>query len=242
MREHKTRLKALGLHGLAARIEELQGEEWLDKLLDIEEAERSRRSFERRTRDARVGKFKDMGRFDWKWPTKIDRSVVEALFRLDFLAEGANVVLLGPNGVGKSMIAKNITHAALAAGRSARFVTAAAMLTELATQGGGRSLDLALAKYARPSLLAIDEVGYLSYDARHADLLFEVVSRRYDQERSLIITTNKVFGDWAEVFPNASSVVALVDRVVHRAEVVAIEGESYRLKEAEERARARRVK
>lgn len=176
------------------------------------------------------------------WPQKIDQGVVETLFRLEFIAEGANVVLMGPNGVGKTMIAKNLTHAALAKGRSARFVTAAGMLTELAAQGGGRSLDLALAKFARSSLLAIDEVGYLSYDARHADLLFEVVSRRYDQERSLIITTNKAFGEWGEVFPNASSVVALVDRVVHRAEVVTIKGESYRRKEAEERARAGRVK
>jgi DNA replication protein DnaC len=93
-----------------------------------------------------------------------------------------------------------------------------------------------------PKLLMIDEVGYLSYDGRYADLLFEVVTRRDNLERSIVLTTNKAFGEWAQVFPNAACVVTLVDRLMHRAELVAIEGESYRLKEAKERTAKRAAK
>jgi len=96
-----------------------------------------------------------------------------------------------------------------------------------------------LALYARPRLLLIDEIGYLSYSNRHADLLFEIVSRRY-QEKSTLVTTNRAFAEWGEVFPNAACVVSLVDRLVHNAEIVQIEGESYRLKEARERSEQRR--
>ena len=100
------------------------------------------------------------------------------------------------------------------------------------------TLQRRLRHYARPQLLVIDEVGYLSYSNRHADMLFQLVSRRY-QNKSTLITTNRAFGEWNEVFPNAACVVSLVDRLVHNAEIVAIEGESYRLKEARDRAEAR---
>jgi DNA replication protein DnaC len=98
-----------------------------------------------------------------------------------------------------------------------------------------------LRRYTGPALLAIDEVGYLSYDPRYADLLFEVVTRRYEQQRCILLTTNKMFGEWNQVFPNAACVVTLVDRLLHRAEIVTLEGKSYRLKEAQERA-ARKTK
>ena len=104
--------------------------------------------------------------------------------------------------------------------------------------GNTTSLQRKLALFARPSLLCIDELGYLSYDTRHADLLFEVVSRRYEN-KSLLITTNKSFGEWGEVFPNATTVVTIVDRLVHRCELVNIEGDSYRLKESKEHAKKR---
>ena len=107
------------------------------------------------------------------------------------------------------------------------------------------SLSRRLRRYCGPQLLAIDELGYLSYDSRYADLLFEVITRRY-QQRPTIVTTNKAFGEWGQVFPNAGCVVTLVDRLVHKAEVIPIEGESYRLKEAKDRAaekaKARRAK
>jgi DNA replication protein DnaC len=143
--------------------------------------------------------------------------------------------------VGKSTIARNIAHQAVLAGHSVLFTNAAAMLNELAAQDGDNALRRRLALYARPRLLVIDEIGYLSYSNRHADLLFEIVSRRYE-EKSTIITTNKPFAEWNQVFPNASCVVSLVDRLVHHAEIIPIEGESYRLKEAKEQSEKRRQK
>jgi DNA replication protein DnaC len=123
-----------------------------------------------------------------------------------------------------------------------RFTTASDMLHDLAAQESTRALAQRLGRYCQPQLLCVDEVGYLSYDGRYADLLFEVVTRRYDKERPIVLTTNKPFGEWAQVFPNASCVVTLVDRLMHRAELVAIEAESYRLREANERAALRAAK
>jgi DNA replication protein DnaC len=112
------------------------------------------------------------------------------------------------------------------------------MLNDLVAQDGPSALARRLRRYVRPQLLVIDEVGYLSYGTEHADLLFDIVNRR-NQDRSTVVTTNKEFGEWNEVFPNSASVVALIDRLVHRSEIVHIEGESYRLKEAKEREQAR---
>lgn len=232
--ELRAAVRRLGLYGLLANWEDVRHCDWLPTLLNYEQTERQRRSLERRLRSARIEAFKPIADFDWQWPTKIDRAAVEELCTMEFLAERANVVLVGPNGTGKTMIAKNLVHLALLRGHSARFTTASAMLNDLTAQDSASALSRRLRHYCRPGLLAVDELGYLSYNARAADLLFEVVSRRY-QQRSTIITTNKVFADWKDVFPNAASVVALIDRLVHRAEIITIEGESYRLKEAQER-------
>ncbi len=231
LRERAARLQ---LYGLLAHWDEYGQAPWLTTVVEHEEGERQRRSLERRIRNARIGRFKPIADFDWAWPTKIDRELVDELFTFGFLAEAANVVLIGSNGLGKTMIAQNLVHQAVLRGCTARLVTASEMLNDLAAQDGSSALASRLRRYAHPALLAIDEVGYLSYDSRHADLLFEVVSRR-NQHKSTIITTNRHFREWNQVFPNASCVVALVDRLVHRAEVVDIEGESYRLKEAKER-------
>jgi DNA replication protein DnaC len=235
LRERAARLK---LFGLLAHWDEYGRAPWIETVLDHEDGERQRRGLERRLRDARIGRFKPMADFDWAWPTKIDRELVEEIFTLDFLAEAANVVFVGPNGLGKTMIAQNLVHQAVLKGYTARFVTASDLLNDLVAQETSPSLGRRLRRYCQPTLLAIDEVGYLSYDSRHADLLFEVVSRRH-QQKPTIITTNRRFKDWSEVFPNATSVVALIDRLVHRAEVVDLEGESYRLKEAKEREQKR---
>jgi len=173
--------------------------------------------------------------------TKCDRSAIEELFSLAFLAEAANVVLIGPNGLGKTMLLKNLAHQAILHGHSARFTLASDMLHDLAAQDSTVALARRLRRYTRSALLAIDEVGYLSYDARYADLLFEVITRRYELQRPILLSTNKAFGEWNQVFPNAASVVALIDRLLHRAEIVALDGKSYRLKEAQERA-ARKAK
>lgn len=231
----RSALRRLGLFGLLANWEQVRPLEWLSMVIDYEQRERQRRSLERRLRFARLGAFKPLCDFDWQWPKKIDRSAVEELCSLDFISELANVVLIGPNSTGKTTLAKNLAHLALLGGYSARFTTASAMLNDLAAQDSAAALNRRLRHYCRPALLVCDELGYLSYDSRYADLLFEVVTRRY-QQRSTIITTNKIFSDWNQVFPNAASVVTIIDRLVHKAEIITIEADSYCLKEAKERA------
>jgi len=120
-------------------------------------------------------------------------------------------------------------------------VTAGHMLNELASQDGDNALRRRIKYYVQPQLLIVDEVGYLSYSNRHADLLFEVISRRY-QEKPTMVTTNKPFSEWGDVFPNASCVVSLIDRLVHNSEIISIDAESFRLKEAKEQSLARKEK
>lgn len=232
------RARALGLNGLLLHWQEIDPA-IAEQFVGWEEAERTRRSQERRLRQAKLGRFKPIADFDWHWPRQCDRAAIEALLQLDFLADASNPILIGPNGVGKTTLARNIAHHAVRAGHSVLFTTAAAMLGDLAAQDSDRALKLRLAHYLRPALLAIDEVGYLSYSNRHADLLFEIVSRRYEQ-KSTLITTNRKFAEWNEVFPNAPCVVSLVDRLVHHAEIIAIDADSYRLKEANERSAQRK--
>jgi len=137
------------------------------------------------------------------------------------------------------MLTKNLVHQAVLAGHTALFVTASDMLLDLNSQDTARGLERRLRAYTRPQVLAIDEIGYLAYDAHAADLLFQIVSRRYEQ-RSIILTTNLVFKAWNTVFPNASCAVALIDRLTHHAEIIPIEGESYRHREAELTQKKRR--
>ncbi len=236
-----SRLRRLGLYGLLGQLPELLAEPWLARVVDIEEAERTRRSLKRRLDHARLGAFKPIAEFDWAWPTKCDRAAIEELFSLGFLAEAANVILIGPNGLGKTMLLKNLAHQAVLHGYSARFTLASDMLHDLAAQDSSTALARRLRRYSSPTLLCIDELGYLSYDSRYADLLFEVITRRYQAQRPVVLTTNKPFGEWNQVFPNAACVVTLIDRLLHRSEIIALEGESYRLKEAQERA-ARKAK
>jgi DNA replication protein DnaC len=235
----KARAQALKLYGLLAHWEEIAESDWVEPLIQWEEAERARRGLQRRLKEAHLGRFKPLADFNWQWPSQCDRQAVEELMRLAFLEEAANIVLLGPNGVGKSTIARNVAHQTVLAGHTVRFTTAGQMLNELAAQDGDHALRRRIALYARPRLLVIDEVGYLSYSNRHADLLFEIVNRRYE-EKSTLITTNRPFSEWNQVFPNAACVVSLIDRLVHHAEIIPIDGESYRLKEAKEQAEQRR--
>lgn len=244
----RARLRALGLIAAASSVDDLLAfftthrsspAQILEHLAELEEKERARRSLERRMTRSRLGRFKPMADFDWTWPTRIDRDLVESSLHLGFFSGARNVVLVAPQGLGKTMIAQNIAHQAVLAGQSVQFLTAAQLLLDLAAQDSARSLDNRLKHYAKVGLLVIDEVGYLAFDNRNADLLFQVVSRRYEK-KSLVLTTNLAFHDWPSVFPNATCATALIDRVVHHADVIAIEGKSYRLRQAEEQSDARR--
>jgi len=238
----RERLRRLGLHGLLARWSDVANEPWLERLLAIEEQERMKRSLERRIRSARIGTFKNMTDFDWTWPKSADREAIEELFGFGFADEGVNAIILGPNGVGKTMILRNLANQAVLRGHTVCFTTASDMLADLASRDTSHALNHRLRRYTKPKLLCVDEVGYLSYDNRYADLFFEVVSRRYDGPLSIVLSTNKPFSEWSTVFPHAACVVTLVDRLLHRAEVIGIEGDSYRLKEAKDRAATSRAR
>ena len=242
--ELRAQATELRLHGLLAHWDELMGqpetEQRVRQWLGWESVERANRSLERRLREAHLGRFKPLADFDWGWPKACDRGAIEELMSLQFMTDASSIVLFGNNGVGKTMVALNIAHQAVLQGHTALCTTAGLMLSELAALDSDSALRRRLQHYAAPDLLLIDEVGYLSYSNRHADMLFELVSRRY-LHKSTIVTTNKRFVEWGEVFPNAACVVSLVDRLMHRAEVIRIEGESFRAKEAEERDAQRRA-
>jgi DNA replication protein DnaC len=222
MTDLPARLAALGLRHVSEHLDDivalaqkrrLGARELLEDLVDLEEKDRARRSLERRTARSRIGRFKPIADYDWNWPTRIDRARVEAAVQVDFLADHRNIVLVAPQGLGKTMIAQNIAHQAVVAGHSVLFLTAAQMLLDLGAQESARGLDRRLRFYASVALLVVDEVGYLSFDARNADLFFQVVSRRYER-KSLVLTTNLAFQDWPSVFPNATCATALIDRVI----------------------------
>jgi DNA replication protein DnaC len=243
-------LAALGLRHTAACLDDLVATatkkrlgplETLELVAERESQYRAKKGLERRLARSRIGRFKPMADYEWDWPTRIDRDAIEAALRLEFLDGARNIVLVAPQGLGKTMLARNIAHQAVLAGHSVLFVTAAQLLLDLAAQDSARSLDRRLRHYCRPTLLCIDEIGYLSYDARNADLLFQIVSRRYES-KSIVMTTNLAFSDWPTIFPNATCATALIDRTVHHADVIAIEGESYRRREAEADKKTRRTK
>lgn len=244
-----TQLQQIGLRALPGQLDDFLARaakgRWsphqiLEQMVQAEIAERSRRSLERRLRLSGIKRFKPMADFDWSWPQKIERDVIERAFTLDFIAEARNLVLVGRNGLGKTMIAQNICHAGVQAGHSVLFRSAAALLEELhrQTPDGRRSK---LRTYGNVGILCIDEVGYLSFDDKAADLLYEVINRRYER-KPVILTTNRPFKEWNEVFPNATCIVTLLDRLLHHADVTVIEGDSYRVRESEQETAARRRK
>ncbi|MEM8559430.1 MAG: IS21-like element helper ATPase IstB [Bacteroidota bacterium] len=238
----------IGLRGLAAELDDViaratRGRWSVTKLLEhivtLETQDRARRSMERRLGRSRLGRFKPMADFDWTWPKKLDKDALERVLSLDFLDHHENVVLIANQGLGKTMIAKNLAHEAIVAGRTALFISASDLLLDLGKQETGRTLERRIKYFCTPHLLVIDELGYLSYDNQAADLIFQIVTRRYER-RPTVLTTNLAFSEWPTVFPNATCAVALIDRLTHHAEIITMEGESYRMREAGETKKRRR--
>lgn len=242
-------LRRLGLVRAAADLNDLIARatkaRWtpvalLEALAAAELEDRTHRSLERRLKRARLGRFKPMADFEWDWPKTIDRGRVTRALSLDFIPAAENLVLVGAQGLGKTMIAKNVVHQAILHGHSALFTTAADLLLDLNAQDTARGLERRLRHYTRPHVLCIDEIGYLAYDAHAADLLFQIVTRRYEQ-KSIVLSTNLAFRDWQTIFPNGACAVGLIDRLTHHASIIKITGESYRRREADGGAQGARA-
>ena len=205
--------------------------DYLAQLIDGETCGREDRSTERRIAAARFPVLKTLEQYDWSWPTNINQMQIRHLFRLDFMKENGNVIFIGNVGLGKSHFATALAHAACLHGHSALFTTAINIINSIAAAQATGSIKREMSKYLKPSILVIDELGYLPIDKFGADCLFQVISGRYERN-STIITTNRAFKNWAEIFNNDSVITsALLDRLLHHAETVLIEGKSYRMKD-----------
>ena len=196
-------------------------------LVALERHAREATNLARRSHAAYLGKFKTLDRFDWAHPRKLDRALVDRLLSLDFMTRGENVLLRGQSGVGKTMLAQNLGHAALLAGHTVRFTTLAAALADLLQQESIPAFERRLKRYLLPRLLVLDELGYLPCDSRAADMLYAIISRRHEQ-RSTIISTNLAFKQWGTVFPGAACVGALVDRFAQHCHKIDIDADSWR--------------
>ena len=189
------------------------------------------RFIERRIRLARFPVVKTLDQFKWSWPKNINRLQVQNLFRLQFIKDKSNVIFLGGVGLGKSHLASALGYAACLKGHSVLFATAIDVINTLTAAKSAGRMKQELKKYTRPALLILDELGFLPIDKAGADLLFQVFSLRYEQG-ALVITSNRAFKDWPEIFNNDSTLTsAILDRLLHHAETVVIEGKSYRMRD-----------
>ena len=204
---------------------------YLAELVTGEASMRRDRTIQRRIRMARFPVIKTLEQFNWSWPQKINRSQVQNLFHLKFVEDKSNVVFIGGVGLGKTHLATALGYQACLKGHTVVFTSAIETINNLsAAQQSGR-LKQELKRYLNPALLIIDELGYLPIDKNGADLLFQVISQRYEQG-AIIITTNRVFKDWPQIFNNDSTLTsALLDRLLHHTEAVLVEGKSYRMKD-----------
>jgi DNA replication protein DnaC len=205
--------------------------DFLRRLVEGEAAAHQDRARLRRVQQAHFPILKTLDQFDFTWPAKINRLQVQNLFRLKFIADKANAIVVGGVGLGKSHLCIALGHAAALAGCRVRFTTAVDMVHTLAAAHNTGRLVAEFKKYTRPELLVIDELGYLPLDKHDADLLFQIISRRYERG-SIVLTTNKAFKHWPSIFNNDATLTsALLDRLLHHAETILIEGKSYRMKD-----------
>lgn len=205
--------------------------QYLAHLIEGEALGRQDRVCQKRLANARFPTVKTLEQFDWSWPKKINRAQVQNLFRLGWITTKANVVLLGPCGVGKTHLATALAHQACLSGHRVLFTTAVDIINTLAAAQTVGRLKIELQRYLKPAVLVIDEVGYLPIDKAGADLLFQVFSQRYERG-SLVITSNQPYKHWARIFNNDATITsAVLDRLLHHAETIVIEGSSFRMKD-----------
>jgi len=205
--------------------------DYLAQLVEGEFTMREMRSIERRIRNARFPVRKTLDDFQWSWPKKINRLQIQNLFRLDFIATCTNVVMIGNVGLGKTHLSIALGHAACTGGHSVLFTTAVDVINTLAAAQSAGQLKREIRRYLKPAVLIVDELGYLPIDKHGADLLFQIISERYERA-PIVITTNRAYKHWAQIFNNDSTLTsAILDRVMHHVDTVVIEGKSFRMKD-----------
>ena len=205
--------------------------EILATLFGLELSAREQRALQRRLREARLPKQKTLTEYDFKFPKRIPKAAILHLFDCDFIEQHGCAVLIGPTGTGKSHLLTALGYTAVERGHSVRHTRVVDMINHLTAAQLDGSLGKALRTYVRPSLLLLDELGYLPIDKRGADLLFQVVAARYEVG-SIVISTNRPFREWGKILDVDNTLAtALIDRLMHHGEGIVIQGDSYRMKD-----------